>query len=286
MNLDIFTLHNRCNASIKTLRKLGDTVYTGGQAHTFIDRGSNVLAVAHIDTVQSSRAFSVSTSLQVVRSPRLDDRLGVYTILDVLPSLGIVPDVLLCEDEERGRSSATHFSTNKPYHWIVEFDRGGADVVNYDYSDRDWNNTLEAYFPDLGWGSYTDICDLEDLGVKAFNVGVGYHNPHSLNAFCFTQDWWNNIERFVAFWNDHKNTTFPHEPLPPSRWMNWDYTEGWRYRPVLTSKHYLDSSYTYTPLEDDGEFCPLCEHYFMDAQALEWIRTLGLCPSCFRRYGG
>ena len=291
MRLDVFKLHNRCNASIKTLRKLGDSVTLGGQTHTFVDRGANVLAVAHIDTVQSSRAFSVSKSRAVVRSPRLDDRLGVYTILDVLPDLGIVTDILLCEDEEQGRSSAKHFTPPKDYRWIVEFDRGGEDVVNYDYADRAWDETLESYFPTgLGWGSYTDICDLEDLCVKAFNVGVGYHNPHSLSAYCFTRDWWENVQRFAQFWADHKDTTFPHDPYsaPRYRRLSWDYAENWRYRPVVTKPYYLESSYTYEPIQagadpDDGDWCPVCGHFYMDTNNLSYIHGLGVCQNCFRK---
>ena len=46
----------------------------------------------------------------MVHSGALDDRLGAYIILDLLPKLGINVDVLLTVGEEQGRSTANFFA--------------------------------------------------------------------------------------------------------------------------------------------------------------------------------
>ena len=52
------------------------------------DNGSDVLAVAHLDHVQSSARCQVTdtTAGPLATSGALDDRLGVYVILDLLPA--------------------------------------------------------------------------------------------------------------------------------------------------------------------------------------------------------
>ena len=89
---------------------------TGRYIH--IDNNSKVLAVAHLDTVfPESKDFVKYRVLgsDYVFSPNLDDRLGVYTILDYLPKHGINMDILLTENEEKCLSSAYNFKTSKKY---------------------------------------------------------------------------------------------------------------------------------------------------------------------------
>ncbi|MCP6726064.1 hypothetical protein NL526_28810, partial [Klebsiella pneumoniae] len=65
-----------------------------------------------------------------------DDRLGLYYIMEILPSLGINVDVLLTTDEEIGQSSASEFkkAEGKQYNWMFMFDRHGyGNVVMYQY---------------------------------------------------------------------------------------------------------------------------------------------------------
>src|SRR3954465_12674834 len=80
-------------------------------------KGATVLAVAHCDFVDcdSSHFFAKDG---IVWSSRLDDRLGVYTILDVLPMLGINVDVLLTDGEESCNSTARYFDVKEhDYKW-------------------------------------------------------------------------------------------------------------------------------------------------------------------------
>ncbi len=213
-------------------RKYKDNVIESdsGRKCIYIDNGSNVLAVAHIDTVIDVRKqFNFNTytrnETRVIKCPSLDDRLGVYIILDMLPSLlgKDWADILLTTDEEASKSTADVFmdarKEEKEYNWIVEFDRKGGhltkgeDAVLYNYiiGGTDFKSALhEAGFAKLARGTFTDISDMEDMGVKAFNVAVGYHNNHSTKAFMHPIQTEYSVTNFIKFYNENKDTRFEH----------------------------------------------------------------------------
>lgn len=181
----------------------------------FKDNGSNVLAVAHLDTVQK-KGWCEAVRLPhdtFIFSPKLDDRLGAYVILELLPKLGVNCDILLTTDEEQGASTASEFETTKQYNWIVEFDRMGSDVVLYQYEAHKITDALEDQGFKIGQGSYSDIRDLVHLNCKAFNVGVGYENYHSEDCYARLRVLLLNVTRFVKFYLKHKDTRFEHEPF-------------------------------------------------------------------------
>lgn len=176
------------------------------------DNGSDILAVAHLDTVQSDRGTQVTDTASglLVTSGALDDRLGAYVILEMLPRLGIVCDWLLTTDEEMGATTAEDFATDKAYNWIIEFDRGGTDVVLYQYETDDLSDLVEDSGARVGVGSYSDICALEHLGVAAFNWGVGYADYHSTRSHAWLDDTFRSVARFVKFHKANAETRLPH----------------------------------------------------------------------------
>jgi hypothetical protein len=146
-----------------------------------------------------------------VYSTSLDDRLGVHVILDVLPLLGIRPDILLTDDEEIGCSTAQEFFTDKQYNWMFQFDRRGTDAVCYEFYN------MEPYVEEcfkLGFGSFSDICWLEHLGCGGVNVGTGYYNEHTKNSYANLKHCSAQVERFATFWYAFKDEHIPHEPMP------------------------------------------------------------------------
>ena len=171
MTFDYDMLKTVCNLPIEDFRGLGTYVPCSiNSGYTFIDRGAKILAVAHLDTVQDKTHFYVESYDDVgdvVFSPRLDDRLGVYLLLEYLPLLGFQYDILLCEDEEFGMSTAAGFDPfddqlpefGKRYNWMFEFDRGGSDTVLYRYHTTELASWLKQCGTQIGYGSYTDICD-------------------------------------------------------------------------------------------------------------------------------
>lgn len=184
----------------------------------FRDNNSSVLAVAHLDTVVSQKGrvphFRSTERGPLITSGALDDRLGAYVILNLLPKLGVTCDWLLTVGEESGASTAEHFSPGgKKYDWAIEFDRGGTDVVMYQYEDDASMRLIEAAGAETGWGSFSDIAFLDQLGVKAFNWGVGYRgNYHSKAGYAYLNDTFAMVAKYLRFHEQNAGTRLPHDP--------------------------------------------------------------------------
>ena len=215
----------------------------------FKDNGANILAVAHTDTVGLAPSFEIiesnllpsedryygarwqqynrlpRRSRQNIRkaarpahkgqfaviSPSLDDRLGVWMIGYFLLRTGLCYDILLTDGEERGKSSASYFKPPRQYNWIFEFDRRGTEVVMYQFENKDMKTKLEGYGYHPEWGSFSDISYLDDLGCKAFNFGVGYHNEHTTFCHALIGDIERAANHFLPFYDNEKNALLPHD---------------------------------------------------------------------------
>mgnify|MGYP000931492373 FL=1 len=204
-------------------KSLGNVCTTNLGRFSYLERGSNVLGVAHLDTALDKWWFQGGQ--HKVHSPALDDRLGAYVLYDLLVTQGITIDLLFTEGEEIGRSTARKFTPDKHYDWIVSFDRAGTDVVMYQYEDDDHEEMLKAFDLRLEYGSFSDISELEHLGCKAFNVGVGYHQQHTPNCHAVLKETTQQVERFVRMYGALKDTHLPHVERP------FDYGYGRRYDP-------------------------------------------------------
>ena len=181
-------------------------------------KGAKILAMGHLDSVQSKRGVVDDRAKDGrIYSPVLDDRLGIYTIHWLLPALGINVSLLLLDEEETGNSTAKQFCLpqSDQYNWMVEFDRKGEDVVTYGFNEDTWRSSLKKHF-DYGYGTFSDISSLEHVGVSGANVGVGYENYHGLNAYFDFEVYVRQIARFVEFYNEFADTTFGHKEAPPA----------------------------------------------------------------------
>lgn len=190
--------------------------YPAEDYYHFRDNGGRVLAVAHLDTVVGPAGrvprFVQSPSGPLIRSGALDDRLGAYVILHLLPRLGITCDWLLTVGEESGASTAKHFQAPKDYDWIIEFDRAGTDVVMYQYEDDASREAVQEAGAEMGLGSFSDIAYLEHLGVKAFNWGVGYRGDyHSPEGYAFLEDTFRMVGKYLRFHEANAGTAMLHE---------------------------------------------------------------------------
>lgn len=181
------------------------------------DNGSDILAVAHLDTViahdRRVTNFAETADGLVVHSGALDDRLGAYIILELLPSLGIEFDWLLTVGEESGKSTAKFFDPpeGKEYHWGIEFDRGGSDVVMYCYDDSATDRLVRDSGARTSRGSFSDIAYLEHLEVKMFNWGVGYRDYHGLRGYAYLEDTFEMVAFFLRFHRLNADEYLPHE---------------------------------------------------------------------------
>lgn len=176
-----------------------------------IDRGCDTLGVAHLDHVRFTRPY-IDRETGTVYCPQLDDRLGAYVILDLLPKMGVECDIILCDSEESGQSTAQYFIGEKVpdrYNWGFEFDRNGTDNVFYQYEDTDLCKDMVAFGFDLGFGSFSDISELGHLGIAFVNLGVGYYNQHTLSCHAKLSETLAQAKMFANFWHEHHQTKYP-----------------------------------------------------------------------------
>jgi hypothetical protein len=185
----------------------------------FKNNESNILAVAHLDTVmphERRTANFVNTAAgPVVYSGALDDRLGAYTILELMPKLGLNFDILLTVGEEKGASTAQYFDSadvhDRQYNWMIEFDRGGTDCVMYQYEDLDLRNRVKDSGATPAHGIFSDISYLDHLEIKGVNWGVGYRDYHGPRSHAYLEDYWTMIGHFLNFHAQNADEYLPHE---------------------------------------------------------------------------
>jgi hypothetical protein len=264
-------LKRRCNAKISDFWQLGQAYTCPDGMFTYIDNGAPVLAVAHLDTVNDDQHFYHNQfgKEHVVYSTALDDRLGAYIILDLLPQLvgkGAY-DILLTEGEEVGRSTAYYFEGSHEYNWMFQFDRRGEDVVMYQYDSKENRALLKDYGfkPDIG--SFTDISSMDHLKVSGFNFGTGYYDNHSIRSYAELDVTERMVRKFVRFFKENKDK---HIPAPPVD--HRVYNKPWNYNDY---KDY--NSYNQFEKYDIGD-CVDCGQVNVD------IDTDGLCKDCSARY--
>jgi hypothetical protein len=218
INYDL--LRDVCLASIEDFAGLpGFTkTETPDGVYYFKDNGSQVLAVAHLDSVQDTQHFHKIDikGRDYVLNAQLDDRLGAYTILHLLPSMGFKYDILLTEGEEMGRSTAAYFQAPKgrQYNWMFSFDRNGDDVVMYQYDCSFARRKLKEADLKPGHGTFSDIAFLDELGCIGFNVGVGYDNEHSAWAIMDVDVYRSQVRKFTKFYNLFKKLFMYYTPAP------------------------------------------------------------------------
>ena len=240
-------LVNTLRSPIDAFRSQGAVLETQHGPLIFQDNGANILAVAHLDTVHVTGAAKPRIKKNKAYGPQLDDRLGVWTLLHLLPTLGAPKyDILLCDSEEIGQSTAQYFETNKDYNWIFEFDRAGTDVVLYDYEDENTVTLLQNEGFKVGVGAFTDICELEHLGCKAFNFGVGYHKQHTAQCHADLNDTIQMASKFCEFAHAYKDIHLEHTPSPHTKTV-WEYDDG---IDICNDCH--------TVLDWQWIFCPQC----------------------------
>lgn len=231
----------------------------------FFDNEGKILLVAHIDTVQEPKIHRITT--ENIHAQGLDDRLGCaigHWIMQPLPV-----DLLICDYEESGASTAQYHDVKDTYNFIIELDRAGTDFVDYE------GMAEPAFITDIknivgmnqGWGTFTDLCFLDTKKIGAVNWGIGYHNAHSRSSYAPVKEVMSQIEKLWTFIQ-----VFQDRP----------YSEG-----VQTYKYYnYNKSYDYKNYQNKKnnnwymDTCKWCGEYDDIADMDE-----GICYNCQTRYG-
>jgi hypothetical protein len=310
-------LRECCSGDLLSLAKSAECVIVGNPAiessrYGYKNQDMSVLAVAHTDSHQESNYVGQLDHPvgRLVFCPRVDDRLGVYTICKLLPKLGIKTDLLLTDCEETGNTTAKLFKTDKQYNWLISFDRMGTDVVMYNYLCDEMKDLLKYYKLEASGGAFSCIRSMESLAVKGFNWGIAYENYHSIHAYFNLDIYIKQLAKFLAFYEDFHNVRLPHKPTQiystSYRYVNGKYVRESEYRgkfhPGLGYTDFLEEDsraaiYDYRKafedktedeikadlekienarMSDSGEgadrYCGFCGSFYMD--------FVLVCPNC------
>jgi hypothetical protein len=253
------------NQLSKELLKKG-FIYENG--YWFKNNNSDVLSVAHIDHVGKDNPSFYMDNHNFVSCISLDDRLGIYCILDIYPKLGIVTDILITDFEETGHSTAIKFDPKRKYNWIVELDRKLDGFVTYkDYAK--YYDLLIYHFGTHHHGSFSDISILpQSFDTLCFNLGIGYNKEHTQNCYANLNHTINAIYNLKRFWLLYKDEPMNVDYIKSYRYDDWDY------KPVISKKdiHYNDPSKWYLK-------CDYCE---IEDNNLTYNSTydVWLCEDC------
>ena len=255
VDISLAALAGHCVRHIDTYRTLGECVDTGiDRFYVHIDNGASVLAIAHLDTALNH--YHAILDGKTIISPSLDDRLGVYVILDVLPSLGLKYDILLTTDEEIGLSTASDFDTDKQYNWMFSLDRRGTDVVLYDYHNADTVRACRVAGWQVGIGTYSDIA-MCDIGCVGFNFGIGYHLEHTRKCYAHKSVVERQVKRFIRFYRKHCRTLMPYDGYLWTRADTLEWSDDMPYGHSVKYQ-YIDGHYVRVDRDTSLSECAWC----------------------------
>lgn len=264
MKIDYKLLKQTCLSGMSQFYQYGVVTTTPDGIYIHKDNGSKILGIAHLDSVLHLKHFYhlKIAGEHLVFNAQLDDRLGAYVLLHILPKMGIKFDLLLTEGEESCRSTAAYFEPSHNYNWMFSFDRHGSDVVMYQYDTPSLRKILKHSGFSCGVGSFSDIVYLDDLGVQGINIGTGYEGEHSNKCYANLDVLGRQVNRFAHFYKHNKDTKMEHtKPVYMS--------------PSSTS--YYPTRYTWMGDYDDL-YCYLCNH----ARGTQRIEEgIWLCDPCF-----
>ena len=219
----------------KSYRNYGESIDNPDGECIYRDNGSDVLIVAHLDTVLWAKRPKFSRD-RISRCPQLDDRLGAAIALDLVGELlGFAPDVLLTDCEEVGRSTASYLS--REHRLAIQFDRAGSDVVNYSENYPSLDSTLATCGIVQGTGSYSDVAELSG---PALNWGCGYHDQHTSGCYCDLAEVELQLLKFAFWYREFGARQFPYVAPRKKVWRG-SYALS-RYEEAFSRREYKASS--------------------------------------------
>lgn len=175
----------------------------------YVDNGKKILGVAHLDGTMPATHFGVGTRYNaesnkhhtVIFSPFVDDRLGVFTLLELLPQLDIQVDLLFSVGEEIGNPTSRFFNPPRQYNWMFQFDRRGTDAVCYQYNGEKWLESLTKSFGTIYVGAFSDISYMSFMGCQGVNIGTGYYDYTTPAAWASLHDLTSQLYKFEEFYD-------------------------------------------------------------------------------------
>lgn len=281
---DTKQLQKRCAMQVENFLALGDTIGQKDWELVYIDNGADILAVANMDISWDGQDhFFVSRRGNgdpvIVHSPRLDGRLGLYLVTDLLPVLGVKSDILLTM---RGGliSSGVEFDPAKQYNWMFSFDFAGVGAELYDFWTLDLRDILLAHEIAPYHGGYSDIADMDHMGCSGINFGNGSFDYGSQFAYAWLDITSLMVHKFLGFYKDYGHIYLPHE--------SFDSETDW---PTTVDGFDPETDWIMARNSDDGgEFLDWCEGcsglYSPDELVYDAPSGQILCPECVKLLHG
>lgn len=157
---------------------------------------------AHMDTVNEENYFGApiytlydrdQDILHVTSGCTLDDRLGIYIILNIIEA-GYRPSVIFTDKEEIGGIGASALVQSYPncpfdIKFIIELDRRGRnDSVYYSCRNKEFEEYINSFGFKTAQGSFTDCLILgEAWDIAAVNLSCGYMYEHTCLEYAHMQ---------------------------------------------------------------------------------------------------
>ncbi len=242
----------------KELRSLGYCVKSNADYVYGVKAGSDVLLIAHTDTVNKPPEYVFhDTRKNVLFAPGglgADDRAGVYAILSIIKTHKC--DVLFTSGEESGGIGARAFVKDYPanlgYKMGIQLDRRGRnDAVFYDNDSEKFHEYIYGYGFKEAHGSFSDISIIGPRWeFNTVNLSVGYRNEHTGHEHLYVDELYATIAKVKNMLSN---------PIPVFEYV--EYTSTWAgtswYR---GSGGLLDGGYKYLEADDDVDLgpCALC----------------------------
>ena len=82
--------------------------------------------------------------------------------------------------------------------------------VCYMYTNKNWQSAIKQITGFIDTGSYSDISDLESLGICGVNWAIGYTEPHTKFCKVDINEYLITTEKFYRFYEKNKNILYPH----------------------------------------------------------------------------
>lgn len=164
------------------------------------------LLVSHLDTINDSRGLQLTFSdidvntNGIIRLSSIsnkaclggDDRVGVWTLLELMKSKFNSYDYLFTTDEEVGGKGVAMFIANhKPNNTcLLEIDRAGTGhIASYGYGNEELEKIFESYGYHIESGIYTDIVDIaSEVHIAGYNIACGYYKQHTKKEFIVVEE--------------------------------------------------------------------------------------------------
>lgn len=191
--------------------------------HFIIAEGLDpVCVIAHMDTVNVDFYDKTPTMslydpeqdiFHVISGCTLDDRLGIYSIIQIILD-GYKPSVIFTDLEETGGQGIKELVTvytKCPFdiNFIIELDRQGEkDSVYYSCNNKKFQKYINSFGFETAQGTFTDCLILgEAWDIAAVNLSCGYLLEHTIYEYAHLKWTHNTIDKVEKILQDVNNVT-------------------------------------------------------------------------------